>query len=200
MIKSIFPHNFYTEIIPENKEELVYELENALPDENQHFQWQEGCKVELERLSVDQKYINLFKPTLDIFFEDLGETHRNFDPYRLGIYLSEIWRNNYKQGCFQEIHDHTPLHLSGVVFLTDEQEGDGRFFFYNRHSSEIPKEWKDLKVFPDDRLYINAERGKILLFPSYALHGVTIHKTDNPRVTVAFNISFDTSIPPEDSM
>ena len=194
MIKSIFPHNFYTEIIPENKEELVYELENAELDEHQNFGWDDGCSVKLERLSIEKKYAKIFKPSLDIFFNEL-----NIKPDQLNIFLHELWRNTYKQGCFQEIHDHTPLHLSGVVFLTDEQEGDGRFFFYNRHNSELPKEWRDIKVFPD-RLYINAERGKILLFPSYVLHGVTIHKTDNPRVTVAFNISFDTSIPPEYSM
>ena len=55
MIKSIFPHNFYTEIIPENKEELVYELENAELDEHQNFGWDDGCSVKLERLSIEKK-------------------------------------------------------------------------------------------------------------------------------------------------
>ena len=72
MIKSIFPHNFYTEIIPENKEELVYELENAELDEHQNFGWDDGCSVKLERLSIEKKYAKIFKPSLDIFFNELN--------------------------------------------------------------------------------------------------------------------------------
>ena len=186
MLRVTFPHNFHSEIIPDNKEELVYELENAELDKHQSFEWNDGCSVKLERLSIDQKYTKIFKPSLDIFFDEL-----NVNPNQVSIFLHEIWRNTYEKGFFQEIHDHTPLHLSGVVFLTDEQEGDSRFFFSHRYGSEIPREWRDLKCFADDRLYIKAERGKVLLFPSYNLHGVTVHKTNNIRKTVSFNFIFN---------
>ena len=142
----------------------------------------------MERLSIEKKYAKIFKPSLDIFFNEL-----NIKPDQLNIFLHELWRNTYKQGCFQEIHDHTPLHLSGVVFLTDEQEGDSRFFFHNHHSNEVSKAWREIGV-SIDKHYIKAERGKVLLFPSYMLHGVTVHKTNNPRKTVAFNVEFNTSI------
>ena len=38
------------------------------------------------------------------------------------------------------------------------------------------------------RRFIKAERGKVLLFPSYVLHGVTVHKSDYPRKTASFNL------------
>ena len=186
MLHNTFTHYIHNEIIPPNKDELLYELENAELDEHQNFEWNDACLVDLERLDLGEKTISLFRPTLEIFFEEM-----NIDASKLKIFLSEIWRNTYKKGFFQEVPDHTPLHLSGVVFLTDEQDGDGRFYFHHRHDAEISKEWRDLDVF-HGRAWIKAERGKVILFPSFMLHGVSIHKTDNIRKTVSFNLAFDT--------
>ena len=186
MLRNTFMHCIHSEIIPDNKEELVYELENAKLDKEQHFEWDGACIVDLERIDLGEKTISLFRPTLQVFFDELG-----IDATQLKVYLSEIWRNTYKKGCFQEVHDHTPLHLSGVVFLTDEQDGDGRFYFHNRYDSEIAREWRELDIFPG-RCWIKAERGKVVLFPSFMLHGVSAHRTDNIRKTVSFNIIFDT--------
>ncbi len=82
MLRVTFPHNFHSEIIPENKEELIYELENAKLDEYQSFAWNDGCSVKLERLSIDQKYAKIFKPSLDIFFNEL-----NVNPNQVSIFF-----------------------------------------------------------------------------------------------------------------
>ena len=43
---------------------------------------------------------------------------------------------------------------------------------------------------PDD-LIIEGKRGDILFFPSHMLHGVSPHKSDNPRITISGNISIN---------
>ena len=189
MLYNTFSHHIHSEIIPPNKEELLYELENAELDDNQNFKWNDSCLVDLERLKLDKKSIGWFGPTIKIFFDELNidAIERN-----LKIYLTGIWRNTYKKGYFQEVHDHIPSDLSGVVFLTDEQDGDGQFYFDNRHLVEISKEWRDLNIF-QGRSWVKAERGKVILFPSVMLHGVSVHKTDNIRKTVSFNLKFNTT-------
>ena len=182
----IVTHKYYSLIDPPNKEDILISVENSKLTEEQDFPWVDGCSIQVERLDLTEKFIPLFKPSLDIFFNEL-----NLDLTKLSLYCHEIWRNTYRRNFFQEIHDHTPLHLSGVLFLTDEQEGDGRFFFYNEGCTEVSREWREIG-FGWDRKFIKAERGKLLLFPSYMLHGVAAHKSDNIRKTVAFNLVFKT--------
>ena len=187
MIHNTFPHYFHSEIYPSNKEEMLDAIENAdlMPD--QDCSWNDGCLVKFERLDFGNNFTEVFQPVLDQFFNEMG---LNVDG--LNLFLHEIWRNTYTKGFFQEIHDHFPHSLSGVVFLTAEQEGDGKFYFYHRHGSEVSKEWIELG-FIGERKFVKAERGKVILFPSHMLHGVSLHKSDNIRKTVSFNINFDTT-------
>ena len=179
-------HNYYSVIDPPNKEEILNSVENSKLTEEQDFPWTDGCSIQVERLDLVEKFAPLFKPSLDIFFNEL-----NLDLTKLSLYCHEIWRNTYRRNYFQEIHDHIPSHLSGVLFLNDEQEGDGKFFFYNEGYKEVSREWRDLDFY-GDRKFIKAERGKLLLFPSYMLHGVSAHKSDNIRKSVSFNLVFST--------
>ena len=184
----VITQNYFSLIDPPNKEDLLSNIENLNLTENQEFSWVDGCSIEVERLDLREDFIPLFKPSLSIFFNELELDCRTAN---LSIYCHEIWRNTYKKGCFQEVHDHTPFHLSGCLFLTDEQEDDGKFFFYNQGYTEVYREWRDLG-FSGDRKTIRAERGKLLLFPSYMLHGVSVHKSNNIRKTVSFNLIFNT--------
>ena len=133
-------------------------------------------------MDFGNNFTEVFQPVLDQFFNEMG---LNVDG--LNLFLHEIWRNTYTKGFFQEIHDHFPHSLSGVVFLTDEQEGDGKFYFYHRHGSEVSKEWIELG-FIGERKFVKAERGKVILFPSHMLHGVSQHNLKQPRQTVSFNM------------
>ena len=189
MITAI-PHHFYSIIDPPNKKELLETFVNPNLHEDQSCEWNDGCLVKVEKLNIQN---SIFKPSIDTFLEEINQYLFKLNTNILRMRIVEVWKNTYEKGYFQETHDHLPLHLSGVVFLTDEQEGDSRFFFHNHHSNEVSKAWREIGV-SIDKHYIKAERGKVLLFPSYMLHGVTVHKTNNPRKTVAFNVEFNTSI------
>jgi len=181
MIHNTFVHSFHSLIDPPNKEELLNALENANLHKDQGFEWTNDCLIKSERLSLG---LDIFFPSLDLFFKDLSLDNN------LNISLHEIWRNTYTKGFFQETHDHLPLHLSGVVFLTDYQKNDSKFYFQHRHHSEISKEWREL-CLGQSRYYVEGKRGQVLLFPSYMMHGVTIHKSNSIRKTVAFNLLFN---------
>jgi len=191
MIEHTFLHYFHSEIFPSNKEEMLDAIENADLRPDQYCSWTDGCLVKFERLDFKNNFVEIFKPSLDQFFDDI-----QLNISGLKLFCQDIWRNTYTKGFFQETHDHLPCNLSGVVFLTDEQEGDGQFYFHHRHASEVSNEWRSLGFSPilgGQRKFVKAERGKVILFPSHMLHGVSIHKSDNIRKTVSFNLIFNTT-------
>lgn len=188
MIELPFLHDFFYTDIPSNKDELLHEIENSELDKNQNFSWNTFCSLKLERLDLDKK-IELLQPSLSKFLQEL-----NIESDHMNVQLCGLWRNTYYQHSFQEIHDHSPHHFSGVLFLTDEQPGDSKFYFVNKHLSEIPQGWRTLRkgesIVHAGRYWLKAERGRIVLFPSYLMHGVTEHHSETPRQTVSFNFDF----------
>ena len=40
-----------------------------------------------------------------------------------------------------------------------------------------------------DTMGIEPDKGDIVFFPSHMIHGVSPHKSDNPRITVSGNIT-----------
>tara|TARA_B100001250_G_C19601914_1_gene701004 strand:+ start:242 stop:790 length:549 start_codon:yes stop_codon:yes gene_type:complete len=178
MIFNTFSHYFHAIIDPSNKEELLDSIESSRLHDDQYFPWTNDCNIEVKRLDPDGIKLG---PTLDEFFIEFPST----DPFMMSV--RDVWQSTYTKGCFQEIHDHLPNTISGVIFLDNHQEDFSRFFFHYKHCSELTKEWREV-FFPNSRYYIKGERGQVLLFPSHMMHGVTVHKSDTIRRTVAFNI------------
>lgn len=179
MIHNTFLSHFHTFIDPPNKEDLLYAIEKGELDENQEFTWNNDCAVTLHRLSLNRK---IFFPSIQLLFKEISTA----EPCNLSI--DDVWRNTYHKGSFQEIHDHLPNDLSGVLFLDDHEDDFARLYFHNRHDSEWSHELSELLDL-NNRFYIKGNRGQILFFPSHMMHGVSIHKSDKPRRTVSFNIS-----------
>ena len=188
MIVSIFPNNFYSLISAPNKEEIFKEFENPKVDrkESEAVTWNRNCDVKVEVLYPDQ-VAKFLKPTLDIFLAQFN--------YPVEVNVDQIWRNTYERGGYQEIHDHSGGgDVSGCVFLEDFDPEAGKFYFYNRHASEMGAKWRYLLMGDkmDEMLskVIVHDAGDVLLFPSYVLHGVTLHRLRRPRTTISFNMSF----------
>ena len=76
-------------------------------------------------------------------------------------------------------------------------EDGGRFYFVNRHSSELGRKWISILGQEGEIHYVDYKKGDMVLFPSYMVHGVSrfkISKWDDiikrkRRRTVAFNIN-----------
>ena len=188
MIQTIFPHYFYSIISPPNKKELIRSLNNVAASSLNRPEWANGCEIRVK--SLDPQSVGpILQDTLVTYFGELGI---NFCPQ---VELLSVWKNTYNKGYYQEIHDHHTTegcHLSGVVFFDDWVEGASKFYFYNKFFAELPTSW--LKIVNQNELtshafFIKPKAGDIILFPSYMLHGVTMHKINQKRTTVAFNIS-----------
>jgi len=196
MITPIFPNYFYLLIPAPNKEELLKTIQHSKVDKKQTemMQWAKRCKIEVEALHPSD-LAGVIAESLNIFLTEMGIKDDNrFSK----IQLISAWRNTYRKDSYQEIHDHLGggemSDLSGCIFLNDHCKDSSMFYFYNRHSSEISPSWRDAMTainLPHESYSIEPKAGDVLLFPSYMMHGVTLHKINQPRRTVSFNVRFN---------
>ena len=100
------------------------------------------------------------------------------------ITLLESWINLYNTNDYQFDHEH-PGDISGVYYYQTNGK-DGNIVFSNPHVSA------KLQRFPSNSLsksiYYRPIVGKIVLFPSWLTHRVEANKTDDTRISIAFNL------------
>ena len=184
LIEVPFYNDFYSLISPKNKDEIIEHCMNSeleLPKEE--FQWGEECLSDKVYLKLTG-FTEILKPSI---IEVLSEIMDEDVPY--GFAVEEVWKNTYRRYYHQEQHDHQGYELSFVIFLNDFQEDDARFYFVNERTRVCSDIWGDLSSMCPDTMGIEPDKGDIVFFPSHMLHGVSPHKSDNPRITVSGNIT-----------
>ena len=182
MIEVPFYNDFYSIITPENKDEIVKHcLDPDLELPKEKFEWGNNCISDKVALKLTG-FTELLKPYVIAVLNEVVDVNYTFR-------LDEVWKNTYHRYFHQEIHDHVGYELSFVIFMNDAQENDAKFYFVNERNRVTPPDWTDMCFGMPDDLIIEPKRGDILFFPSHMLHGVTPHKSDNPRITISGNIS-----------
>ena len=88
------------------------------------------------------------------------------------------WANINHKGDSNRPHNHGIMGLSGVLFVT---EAPGLVLYNGSRECLL-----ELNL-PSSHI-INGKSGEIVVFPSTILHWVEPSKSDDPRITVAFNI------------
>ena len=184
MIEVPFWNDFFSLISPENKNEIIEHCMNpSLELSKEKFEWGENCISEKVHLKLTG-FTELLKPYV---IQVLSEVIDEGTPY--GFSVEEVWKNTYHRYYHQEQHDHQGYELSFVIFLNDFREEDARFYFLNERTRVCSGIWGDLSDMMPDTMGIEAEKGDIVFFPSHMIHGVSPHKSDNPRITVSGNIT-----------
>jgi len=134
-----------------------------------------------------------------IFEHDLREFHTEVENH-LELYLRgmnytkpvwyrliECWMTEYGKGDFAHMHTHVPCDVSGVYYVkTPNQKGNGDIFFLNPNQMQNTYVYRHL----GDRQWYNPKEGDLILFPSWIQHGVIPNKSEDDRVSIAFNWNF----------
>ena len=183
MIEIPFWNDFYSVVKPENKNEIIEHCLNAIELPKQDFDWGDECLSEKVYLKLTG-FTEILKPyVIEVLSEVVDEGMAD------GFSVDEVWKNTYHRYYHQEVHDHQGYELSFVIFLTDFHKDDARFYFINERTRLTAELWGDVSGLMPDSLPVEGKKGDIVFFPSHMLHGVSPHKSDNPRVTVSGNIT-----------
>jgi uncharacterized protein (TIGR02466 family) len=101
-------------------------------------------------------------------------------------YITQSWVNYTGEGQYHHKHRHINSYISGVFYVSAEEEID-KINFYNDKSFEIgftPIKWN---VHNSESWWYEAKPGRLILFPSNLFHSVDRKKESNIRISLSFN-------------
>ena len=180
MINHCFPKNFYIKFEIPNYDEILKFCEEKTEVDNERFTWGANCNLDRVPLSA-QETASIIGPSIEELFKILG---KNF-----GCYSVDPWINHYRRGSYQEIHSHSE-HDFASVFLLNDGEDFSKFYFYNRRSMGETRWSHVVPEVSNDQLYPIFNAGEVIFFPGWLEHGVTPHKSDVVRKSLACNYNF----------
>jgi len=108
----------------------------------------------------------------------------------------DAWVNINKKGNHNIRHIHPTSNLSGVLWIKCPEKC-GEIVFTSPYEFVGFKELESYsdKFIKENNAYIsyriNPKEGYMILFPSHLAHRVNENKSDEDRISVAFNITFD---------
>jgi len=187
MKKVLFPSNYYMQYVAPNAEELINKINNydKTSIDNSKYDWGDYCS--LNRIPLEAKeWVPLFQPSLELF---ATEINMGFD-----FIMCNPWLNLYKRGDHQELHDHISVKFGdriedfACVFAANEGEDFSKFYFRDRYDILTPGA-QELTSDYYSQWTPDLRAGNIIFFPVHLQHGVSPHKSDVVRKTVAFNLS-----------
>lgn len=138
---------------------------------------------------IDDYDLNHFKEELHIhILKYLEQITSNIGTVRPANYkITTSWMTQTNKGQYAHTHTHGDADISGCYYFKTNGE-DGSIFF------EGPaKQLASSYCFrhTQSKIYYKPIVGRLLLFPGSLEHGVETNFTDNERVSVSFNISFN---------
>ena len=98
------------------------------------------------------------------------------------------WFNIYKKNDYQEFHDHGEHSLSAVYFLKSNPKKDAKLIFKNPIPNSYNMPEYNFINFSQKAIY-EPVPGRLIIFPSYLEHCVEQQKTNNIRISIAYNFN-----------
>ena len=96
------------------------------------------------------------------------------------------WLNVNEKGDFNFQHTHPKSDLSGIWYLTDNNNSLVFIDPLQHSRSNLYLAFPELDI--GEGVYVNAKAGEVLIFPSDLPHYVEPHSLDTTRVSVSFNM------------
>jgi len=180
MIHWSFPRNFYIKFEIPNYNELLKFCEQKTEVNNKKFTW--GADCNLDRVPLDaEETSSIIEPSIQQFAKILGKD--------FGCHLLDPWINYYTRGSYQEVHSHSDNDFASV-FLLNDGKGFSQFYFYNEVAMAESRWNHVVPEIADSQIDPMLKKGEVIFFPGWLQHGVTSHKSDAIRKTLACNYNF----------
>ncbi|MEZ5489828.1 MAG: TIGR02466 family protein [Gammaproteobacteria bacterium] len=114
------------------------------------------------------------------------------------IFQHQAWINVSPPGASNKIHYHANCHFSGVYYISLKAPECGSIFFRDPRvaSRMFTYPATEPTDFTTEEVFMPPEEGRMYVFPGWMEHGVEENKSDQDRVSIAFNV-LATPRPPE---
>ena len=177
-----------------SKQQEVFAIKNNLDDC--------GTGLGNETTTARSGSYNIFtwdQPDINILKKEIASMCNNYHERVTGKKILKFglagWMNIMKKGDRIELHNHAfsnDSYLSGNFTVSSNDTKT----VYNNPFSQYTKENVLVKMVEDgvdDPSYYSSKNidGKLTLFPSYIPHFTTEYKSDNYRITLAFDLRYE---------
>ena len=113
---------------------------------------------------------------------------------RIGHEACEItgcWATVLARGAAHKAHSHPNNFLSGVYYVQVQADADTVNFHDPRGQAAIIRPpVTELTAYNTDQVVVEIGTGTLLVFPAWLPHSVDANRSENPRISVSFNIMF----------
>jgi|TARA_R100000030_G_scaffold7145_1_gene4939 uncharacterized protein (TIGR02466 family) len=169
----------------ENSFDLDYEkLKNRYPINNCSRDPNDSSRSEsLYVLNDFSKLKREICTTFDTFKNDvLGYHKTKFE-------MTTSWITKTSKNQRSKLHCHKNSFYSGVLYLDDIISGkSGSLNLCDFQSNSfLPNEPTEFTIYNSTSWEINPSKNLLIFFPSEVFHEITLHESDTPRYSIAFN-------------
>jgi uncharacterized protein (TIGR02466 family) len=184
---------FYTDLNEDNLQKVQTEISNSFEEINKldlSNPWKDGVKTSFKYdgfvdIIENMKWYNLRKNIIECVENYRLSVNYNINQnYNYGI---QSWINISENGDFQFDHNHNSVGVSGVYYYKTNSE-DGNIVF--THPNILISDNNFPFTKQSKNVYYVPKVGRLILFPSWLIHKVEINKTNNSRISIAFNVIF----------
>jgi len=107
----------------------------------------------------------------------------------LDFYITQSWLNITKPGEYHQDHCHANSIISGVFYISTEEDDTITFSDPNYKIKErIKYEQKEHNIWNSSNWFFPVNNNELVLFPSWLDHGVKINeKATTDRISISFN-------------
>jgi len=109
----------------------------------------------------------------------IGYVNKNLEYY-------ESWFNYSIKNDYQEKHEHYPCDISAVYYLS-VPENSGNIKFYTHEPKGVKETFIKENFYTWKNYFVKPESGLLLMFKSNLTHGVSKNKSNEPRISLAYN-------------
>jgi uncharacterized protein (TIGR02466 family) len=104
------------------------------------------------------------------------------------VHMHSFWLNINNKTNFNKIHNHRGALMSGVFYIqTPKNCGNISFERWDDSQYYLPEDLETRNIFTGSAINIEAEKGRLILFPSWLLHQVEPSQTEEDRISMSFN-------------
>ena len=108
-------------------------------------------------------------------------------PYtNVEAYITQSWLNMTKPGEYHHKHAHPNSYLSGVLYISAEENND-KITFYREGYERIDLSTENYNPFNSKSWWFGIKTGDLVIFPSSLTHMVEQTVSSDVRISLAFN-------------
>ena len=141
-------------------------------------------------------YLSMDTPIVKKFFDAIkSSVHEYIDtlhikaPYH--IYFDKPWLNINRKGASNMAHNHPHNFLAAVYYIKTPAHGGDLCFLSPRSPSLFSLQYTQYTNENSSFWKVKPTVGNLIIFPADLLHSVESNQSDEPRISLAFNIDID---------